>query len=252
MVDEAYSPVVISRKDAMDQGLKHYFTGVPCRNGHISRILISRNGCCACLSQQQTTRRLNNIEKYLERERSYEAKHKEKRLAKNRRYHKENKEKRNAESRRWYRENTEKALSASAEYMKMYRAQPNFKDDNRRRCLDYKARNPEKIKEITRDWNKNNSAKKKAYDRGREARKRGNGGTHTAEDIQDIFKQQRGKCAICAVSLKSISWHVDHVIPVVAGGSNDRRNLQILCAPCNLGKGGKDPIDAMRSLGRLL
>jgi hypothetical protein len=33
--------------------------------------------------------------------------------------------------------------------------------------------------------------------------------------------------------------HVDHVIPIAAGGRNEEDNLQILCRPCNLRKGAR-------------
>lgn len=252
MVDEAYSPVVISRKDARALGLKHYFTGKPCKRGHLTIRHVIKACCCSCLKEDNAAQRLKNHDRNLERGRAYESANRDKRREKDRRYRNVNKEKRNADSRRWYRENTDKALAYSAEYMKMYRALPGVKEAQAKRCLDYRKRNPDKIKAITRAWNERNKQRKRASERNREARKLGNGGTHTAEDIRDIFRQQRGKCAICAISLKSTTQHVDHIISLAAGGSNDRRNLQILCEPCNLSKGRRDPIDMMRSLGRLL
>lgn len=35
-------------------------------------------------------------------------------------------------------------------------------------------------------------------------------------------------------------------------GCNDRRNIQLLYAPCNLSKGSADPIGFARRIGRLL
>lgn len=51
---------------------------------------------------------------------------------------------------------------------------------------------------------------------------------------------------------KGLKYHVDHIVPLIAGGSNDRSNLQILCQPCNNSKSSKDQIEFMQSRGMLL
>jgi hypothetical protein len=33
--------------------------------------------------------------------------------------------------------------------------------------------------------------------------------------------------------------HIDHVVPLAAGGTDDPDNLQVLCASCNCAKGGR-------------
>ena len=40
---------VISRDEAEAKGLRHYFTGTPCRNGHIAQRYVSTMGCKDCL-----------------------------------------------------------------------------------------------------------------------------------------------------------------------------------------------------------
>ncbi|MCE2500620.1 MAG: HNH endonuclease [Dehalococcoidia bacterium] len=37
--------------------------------------------------------------------------------------------------------------------------------------------------------------------------------------------------------------HIDHKIPVNQGGTNDRGNLQLLCAPCNLRKSDRNDVE---------
>lgn len=69
--------------------------------------------------------------------------------------------------------------------------------------------------------------------------------------IANIGNAQGWRCAICRISIKH-AYHVDHVMPLVRGGKHASSNLQLLCKPCNLKKHTKDPIDYMRSLGRLL
>lgn len=39
---------LISRADAKSKGLKRYFTGRPCKHGHVSEYLVSNGTCCAC------------------------------------------------------------------------------------------------------------------------------------------------------------------------------------------------------------
>lgn len=44
-------------------------------------------------------------------------------------------------------------------------------------------------------------------------------------------------CANCASRItERTDAHVDHIVPLARGGSNDRDNLQVLCARCNLSK----------------
>lgn len=38
----------VSLEEARNQGLKHYFTGTPCKRGHISVRLVSSRRCCEC------------------------------------------------------------------------------------------------------------------------------------------------------------------------------------------------------------
>lgn len=57
-----------------------------------------------------------------------------------------------------------------------------------------------------------------------------------------------GRCAHCG---KTDDLTVDHIIPLAAGGSNDRRNLQCLCQACNHAKADSLPSNDYHYAGLL-
>jgi 5-methylcytosine-specific restriction endonuclease McrA len=51
-----------------------------------------------------------------------------------------------------------------------------------------------------------------------------------------VANRDRYKCVYCHVSLNNRKCHVDHVIPLSQGGSNDADNLALTCVDCNQAK----------------
>ena len=49
-----------------------------------------------------------------------------------------------------------------------------------------------------------------------------------------VFERDGGRCVDCG---SSFDLQYDHVIPVALGGAGTVENVQLLCAPCNQGKG---------------
>lgn len=167
-----------------------------------------------------------------------------------------------------YTENREEIRSrrkpySSEEYAKYYALNA---EKISLRLKDYYLENVEKMRKKSREYYASNTeiviSKMKIYrisnpeyskinNNKRRALKAKSGGTHTASDIRKLFKLQKMKCACCKANIKN-RYHVDHVIPLSKGGSNGKENIQILCAPCNLKKSAKHPIDFMQEMGFLL
>lgn len=170
------------------------------------------------------------------------------------------------------REYKKKYILENQEKVKQYSISryANNLEREKSRSLAYKLANPEKVKYSQQKYYIANSEKRKAYtaewrlknpgagtvfSRNRRAAERKATGKHGREDIRLIFSQQRGLCANCSASLVRSGrgkYHVDHIVPLAKGGSNDRYNLQCLCPDCNMRKRDKDPFDWANQNGRLL
>lgn len=57
-----------------------------------------------------------------------------------------------------------------------------------------------------------------------------------------ILDRDGYRCRYCGRSaLDGATLHIDHVIPVISGGTNEETNLVTACQDCNLGKGAQRP-----------
>ena len=166
-----------------------------------------------------------------------------------------NRDKKNKRTRDWRAANPEKVKGyVNREY------------DNLR-CKEYRDKNPEKRKKTNETYREKNREELRIanaeYSRNhpevaircqnkRRALKKNNGGVLSKGIIDKLFKLQSGKCAYCKSDLKVTGKHLDHIMPLVKGGANSDRNVQLLCPSCNTKKGAKHPIEFARSHGLLL
>lgn len=51
-----------------------------------------------------------------------------------------------------------------------------------------------------------------------------------------VLKRDNFRCILCGRDGKDDYLVIDHIIPVVKGGTNDPNNLRVLCRACNHGK----------------
>lgn len=63
-----------------------------------------------------------------------------------------------------------------------------------------------------------------------------------SRDLRAFIKERdRLTCRYCGMRGEQVFWHIDHVVPVIAGGTNDPGNLVLACAQCNSAKGNLVP-----------
>jgi hypothetical protein len=141
------------------------------------------------------------------------------------------------------RENPEKTKKQRITYLS--------NPENRAKAKAYRVRTAAAKQAYDKIYTKTNRDKVKASTAVKNARRRCVIGTHSKEELAALFVQQKGCCAACKNSLQK-DYHRDHILPIVAGGSNWISNIQLLCKTCNLEKAAKHPVDFMREKGYLL
>jgi 5-methylcytosine-specific restriction endonuclease McrA len=194
---------IVTLAQARAANLKYYFTGKPCKRGHITNRLTSIRKCCICNNKQAIDWASRNPEK---REESVI---------------------------KWRNANPER-----------------HKAGNKKRHQKWIVHNRAKARIINRNWKKRNPEKVRA-DRSAYFSRRRAAGKLSRDNIIDIFKAQRGKCAYCKASLKD-AYHADHIVALRNDGANLRSNIQLCCPTCNLKKCARDPLDFARSMNLLL
>lgn len=238
---------VISRKEAKEKGLKYYFTGKPCKNGHVSERHLSNGACYLCAAEMMRKYCEQNKEKILERNRKYREQNKDKAAEYQRRRREQNKDE-VAEYQRKYREqNKEKIFERKLRY---YKKNKEKIDEYKRK---YDEENREKILERSRKWKKANPEQvfiRKSLDR---ILNNWKGGRAKAEKLLGYTCEQLRE-HIESQFKEGMSWddrcefHIDHIKPIKAfldEGITDPAiinaldNLQPLWAHENLSKGAK-------------
>lgn len=107
----AYGPF-ISRAQAQQQGLRHYYTGIPCRNDHVSVRGVAKWNCLQCDREAKVAERLRDPERVRANERRTAAKHRRKKAE---------------VVNQWRKRNPDRVRHYAIERRRRYRTDPVFK-----------------------------------------------------------------------------------------------------------------------------
>ena len=69
---------------------------------------------------------------------------------------------------------------------------------------------------------------------------------------RQLMRRQNNVCAYCGKRRTAPSFDIDHMTPVVRGGSNEASNLQVICRPCNQRKGDQTDAEFRARYSRLV
>ena len=148
-------------------------------------------------------------------------------------YQKKNRKSRNEYQREYYKDNLDK--------YETYRTPS--RERNRLYQIEYRKENEEVLKEKKKIYLKNLPAghscliKKQLHCAEYRAQKKSTSdGSVTLEAIKEMLKRQRFKCALTGDCIRK-KWSVDHIIPLVEGGTHTLFNIQLTTLRANLQKG---------------
>lgn len=119
----------------------------------------------------------------------------------------------------------------------------------------YYAANREKQQAVNRRWSEANIEKRRAHRaKWRKANpvkvkqlcalRRNAPGHHSAEDLEQMYVSQEGLCAYCECGLGE-DFQLDHMTPIIRGGTNNWDNLALTCRTCNLRKNKRTVVEFM-------
>lgn len=268
----------VTRKEAKERGLKFYFTGKPCKRGHVCERYVCNHQCLKCTENQGKDYYENNKDIVLERQRKHYDENKVRILQRNREYHHETKDYQSERSKRYYLENKECVLLRNKK----------FREENPEHCSEIQRKSHQKnkhkyTKRIRQYYIENRgrllakTAKRRRDNREafnewqREYLKRPNVKAATAirvclrRTIEDKnapsyemigYTPEDLRCHIESLFEEGMSWenhgidgwHIDHIVPVshyIKEGETDPTiinalsNLRPLWASDNLSKGSK-------------
>lgn len=176
-----------------------YFTGVPCKRGHIAPRRRSDRGCIECVRLKVA---------------AYQAAHRD----------------RMAKSYASYR-------AANRDKMRVYAAERRAAHPEKHRAIKAATRtkNREKIRAAHVAWCKANAEPCAAHAATRRARKRAAPGRGiSSAQRREIINAALGLCAYCN---ERRPLALDHIEPLVRGGAHDPENIAPACKSCNSAKG---------------
>lgn len=239
---------IISRQEAKAQGLKRYYTGQPCKHGHVDERLVSNGSCFGCGPKKASERlRAPGWESRLEDRRQKYQENRDRELERKRRYREANREKHLESTRRWRKESPDKYLNGARRY---------------------REENPEAVRESQRRWCELNRHNLNDY---RRERLRSDPAFRMAKCIRDCIRRTVKNKSAPSVEMigytpdelrahierqfiKGMSWenygewHIDHICPVskmIAEGVTDPAvinclsNLRPMWAADNMSKGDR-------------
>lgn len=208
----------ISRSEASEKGLKRYFTGEPCRNGHVCERRTNSMHCLECVVAAKTNFRAKfDDDGWAERTKQWDDRY------------------RDADPAR-------KLAHSVAASQRLRERDPDY---YRRKAIEWREKNPgvtaERMRLYHETMRRDFPDLVKISRAASNAKRRVINGTFRGYEIKQAigtaWDRCGGKCELCGSTDRL---ELDHIIPVSRGGDNSDGNFQFLCLTHNRSKKASD------------
>lgn len=251
----AERPIVL-RADAKKNGLTRYFTGEPCKYGHVAERLTSNGFCNECQRLKDRRTYWGNLEAARTKHATYRAAHPDLKDRRRATRHAADKDlMQRATLRRAVRQARKDAVEIGAQMYvcprpcatcgtsMRYTKTGGCVECNRRNCRRHKSdpQNKAYYRQAEVEWRTKNPERYAAIRINSKHRRRAQeaGGVSTSE-LHAWRKAQRKVCYWCGRKCER-NFTIDHYLPLARGGRHELSNLVIACRTCNCRKHVKDP-----------
>jgi 5-methylcytosine-specific restriction endonuclease McrA len=222
---------IVTRAEAKAAGLKQYFTGKPCKHGHVATRYTVKGTCSECLKITTHVWRTANPDVLKESHKNS----KKRRIAEIRIYKRE-----------YYKRNAEKIIKGQGGRRQL--------NTPKRQAImrNWRERNAEHRAKYQRDWKLADPEKYRALAASYRSKRRVSSSVEAdpASLVAAWVKRTPKICYWCDKKCAK-KYHIDHYEPLAKGGRHQVGNLVIACPTCNLRKNAKDPLEFAASVGRL-
>lgn len=210
----------ITRSEAKAKSLKRYFTGKPCKHGHVTDRFVSSGACLDCATPRRQKWQEENKEKVAARKSVWYSKNRIKAIANSEKWRKNNMAYFAEKSRAYRKKNLEKEKARQAKWL---------------------AENPEKMKAINADWYARNPDKANRRTSLRRARKL-KATVGWDSELTQFATMEAFQLALSRSQSTGFCWHVDHMLPLKSTkvcGLHVWSNFQVIPEWMNLRKNNR-------------